>query len=275
MDIEAFTSNLNEFFTQIWDGFIGIAPNLLLALLTFGIGYFIARICQSLLRRFLQNLDRLFTSSRMRIEFRKVNLDRMAGFLGKAVFWIILVLSLTLATQILGLPVVTTWLNGLVQYLPDILIALAIIFLGIIGSTLLRDLITTASGKAGLVYGTVLGRITQYGLLFITIMIAADQVGVNIGFMTEVIDILLAAVLFGAALAFGLGARTSVSNILGSYYLQSRYKVGQTIRIAGTEGRIIQITPTMVIIESGEGQITIPAKKFNELISKLIIKEGS
>ena len=274
MSFEELLSNFGEFFTQFKADLFAILPNIIFAIGIVLIGLLVARLLQSLLRRFINNLDRFLSSGKMRIELRQINLERSARLLGKIAFWVIFIIFLTFATQVLGLPVITTWLDGIVRYLPDILIAVIIVFLGIMGGALLRDLITTATGKAGLIYGNVLGRIVQYSILLITILIAADQVGVNIEFLTEVLDILLAAILFGAALAFGLGAKTSVRNILASYYLQNRYEVGQIIKIGTIEGRIIQITPTAVILESGDGQVAIPAKKFSEMTSTLVTREG-
>ena len=83
----------------------------------------------------------------------------------------------------------------------------------------------------------------------------------------------IGALLFGAALAFGFGAKTSVKNILSSYYLQKIYKVGDKVRIGEKEGRIIEITPLSVILDSSEGQICIPAQEFNQESSVLLSKE--
>jgi small-conductance mechanosensitive channel len=79
--------------------------------------------------------------------------------------------------------------------------------------------------------------------------------------------------LFGAALSFGLGAKTSVSNILASYYLHNTYKEGDTVRINNIEGKIIHINSTSVILNTPDGQVSIPAKDFNEYVSVLIKKD--
>ena len=122
-------------------------------------------------------------------------------------------------------------------------------------------------------HGKWLGKIAHYTIVIIAILIAVDQVGINITVLANFIDIFLAALLFGAAFAFGLGARTSVSNILASYYVQNRYHPGQIVRIGEIEGEIIQLAPTSVIIETSQGQVTVPARKFSEETSTLLKKE--
>jgi len=87
--------------------------------------------------------------------------------------------------------------------------------------------------------------------------------------LINLINIVLGATLFGGALAFGLGARVSVSNILAAYYLKSLYREGQQVKINDIEGQILQLTPTSVLLETSEGQVTIPAKEFSEKASTL------
>jgi len=134
-------------------------------------------------------------------------------------------------------------------------------------------MIKSGTFKAGISNSYALGEITRYIILVITIIIAINQIGIDISFLTHLLYIVLAALLFGAALAFGLGAKTSVSNILASYYISRTYSEGNIIRIGEHEGRIIKITSTSVFLETESGQVIIPAKEFNENKSILIEKE--
>lgn len=265
---------LGNLLVQFKENMITNIPNLIFAIFIILIGLLIARLLQAVVNRFITNLDRFIISGKLRSRIQHLRLERSARLFGKIVFWIITVFFLTAATEVLGLPIFTAWLSGLVKYLPNLLIAAIIVFLGIIGGKLLRDVISTASDTAGLAYGTMLGRIAQYAILILTALIAADQIGIDMGILSGVIDIVLGAILLAAALAFGLGARTSVSNILASYYLQHQYKEGHTIKIEDIEGQIIQITPTAVILETSEGQVSVPAKKFSEVTSLLRKNKG-
>jgi small-conductance mechanosensitive channel len=264
--------DLNEMFKQLVENIITNIPNFIFAIIIIIIGIIIARLLQALVKNLIARLDRFIVRGKLGSKFKNLRFERSARLMGRIVFWIIVVFFLTAATEVIGLPIFTAWLSGLVKYLPNILIAVIIVFLGIIGGKLLRDIVSSASGTAGIAYGSMLGRITQYSVLFLTILIAADQIGIDIGILSGVIDIILGAILFAAALAFGLGARTSVSNILASYYLQNQYQEGQMIKIEDVEGQIIQIMPTAVILDTSEGQVFIPAKKFSEVNSILLKK---
>jgi hypothetical protein len=141
-----------------------------------------------------------------------------------------------------------------------------------IGGMLLRDIITAAV-SANILYGTILGKLTQYAIVMISVFIAIDHIGIEISFLTSMVLIFSAAVFFGSALAFGLGARPFVSNILASYYLQKIYKTGQIVKLGEMKGKIIQITPIALILETSEGQVYIPAKMFDEMTSLLSREE--
>jgi small-conductance mechanosensitive channel len=247
-------------------------PKLIMGLIVLLIGYLIARIVQSLVRRFIEYLDRIINNN-LNNRLLQVNLSSSRTFIARTFFWIIIFFFVTLFTEIIGLPVITSWLAGLGEYLPNILAGVVVIFFGIIFSRLISDLIRNASFKAGISNSQTLGKAARYIILVITIIIAINQIGVDISFLTHLMYILLGVLLFGAALAFGLGAKTSVSNILASYYISHTYSEGNLIRIGEHEGRIIKITSTSVFLETESGQVIIPAKEFNEQKSILIEKK--
>jgi hypothetical protein len=82
--------------------------------------------------------------------------------------------------------------------------------------------------------------------------------------------VVVGTVLAGAGLAFGLGARTAVSNIISSHYVAQAYRVGQTVRVAGLEGKLLETTPTAVFLAGPEGRVMVPAKAFSEHASVLV-----
>jgi small-conductance mechanosensitive channel len=101
-------------------------------------------------------------------------------------------------------------------------------------------------------------------------IVAFDQLGIQVTFLTVLAAIVTGSLLGGAALAFGLGARTAVSNIIASHYLLKIYRVGHHVRVGGFEGRIVDITPTAVVIATADGQAVVPAKEFSERASLLL-----
>lgn len=261
--VEDFSNLLAQFKQEL----IAILPNFISALLVLLVGIVFARFIKALATRFIKKLPKIIPNKKFQSKISRMRPERTANLIGNILFWMILFFFLTAATEILGLPVITAWLSGIVKYLPNILIAVLIVFLGIVGGTIARDLLITTANTAGVTYGNVMGKLVQYAILFISILISIEQIGIDTAVLSGLIYIVLGAILFGAALAFGLGARTSVSNILASHYLQDRYREGQTIRLGELEGEISEITATAVIIRTPAGEACIPAKEFSETAS--------
>jgi len=272
MEFEELLKNLNQILFDFKVSFLAFLPKFIFALIVFLIGYLIARLVQFLTKRFIKGTNRFITNEKIKKHLQRKHLEQSSVFIGKTLYWIIIIIFITISSEIMGIPVVTAWLSGIVQYLPNIFAAVIIVFIGIIGGRITADIILSATIKSGISYGGVLSKIAQYTILLITILIAIDQIGIDITLVTIEISIILASLLFGAALSFGLGAKTSVSNILASYYIHSTYQEGNIIKINNIEGKIIQISTTAVILDTPEGQVSIPAKEFNEQTSVLIKK---
>jgi len=269
-----YQKSINDFIAiaeKIRDDFIAFLPKLVFAIIVLLIGYFVARLVKVLVRKFLRYLNKVI-NEQLKARFLNVDLASSANFIARVFYWLIFVVTITLVTEIIELPVITVWLSELVQYLPNLLAAIIIIIVGLVVGKLVADVISTAADRTGIIYGEVLGKISRYAIILISIVIAIDQVGINIDFLTNLVDIVLAAILFGAGLAFGLGAKTSVSNILAAYYVMKSYREGDTIRIGDIEGKIIRINPTHVILATQDGQTMIPTKQFSESQSTLIKK---
>lgn len=191
---------------------------------------------------------------------------------GAFVFWVVLIFVVAAAMEMLGLPVVTASLNRVAYYLPNVLVALVVVFTGIILGKLVGGAVSRLAASAGLAAGTTVGAIARGTVILVAIVVALEQVGIRAVILVIIVAIVIGTTLAGAGLAFGLGARTAVSNIIASYYVAQAYRVGQTVRIAGVEGQIVQTTPTAVLLATPHGRLLVPAKHFSEEVSTLLME---
>jgi len=260
--------HINSMLEKLWNDFLALVPNILISLLVLGVGYLLAYLVKYLVKRFIGYVGKLVSR-----RFNNVDLGQAGTFIGMAFFWLIIFSSILLITDILGLTILTNWFESILKYVPNVLAAILIIFAAIIIGNFIAGLINSVGNRVGLNYNKTLGKVIQFIILFTAIIIAIDQVGIEITFLINIINIVLAALLFGAALAFGLGARTSISNILGAFYVRKMYKEGDEVQIGKIKGTITKIDQGNVILNSEEGQVAIPAKEFNETKSFLINKK--
>ena len=139
-----------------------------------------------------------------------------------------------------------------------------------LGGHFLRDLILSAAASAGVAYGAALARLGQMAIFVVSVLVAVDQAGLNVSFLTSILLLVLGSGLLGAVLTFALGARTTVANILACHYLQKTYKLGHRVRVGGFQGEIVEITATTVVLEAEEGRVSVPASVFGEETSVLL-----
>ncbi|WP_373493331.1 mechanosensitive ion channel family protein [Aquiflexum sp.] len=262
----------NLFMEDIVAGLSILLPRILLALGILLAGYLIGRLVEKMVRRFILYLNKSI-NLRLQSSLLNVDLASSAWFISKTFFWVILITSLLFCLQILDLTFSGLWFEKIMTYLPNVIVAVIIIFVGIIFGRLLGDLTRSAATKTGLVNGGFLGNMVRYLLLLIAIVIAIGQIGVDIAFLTNLITIILVSLLFGASLAFGLGAQTSVSNILGAYYVRKSYSLGNEIEVNGQQGVIVKMTDYSVTIETKTGLANIPAREFNDKTVMIIKKK--
>jgi small-conductance mechanosensitive channel len=185
-------------------------------------------------------------------------------------FWLVFVFFIAIAMETLGLPVVTASLSRVAYYLPNVLVALVTVMAGIVVGRVAGSAAARAASSAGTAFGATIGATVRGTVILVAIVVAMEQVGVQADILVVVIAIVVGATLAGAGLAFGLGARTAVSNIIASYYVSQTYRVGQMIRVAGVDGEIVQTTPTAVFIAGPHGRVMVPAKHFSEEASILL-----
>lgn len=186
------------------------------------------------------------------------------------VFWLVLLFFVAAALESLGLEVVSGVVNRLAYYLPNVLGAVVVLVGGAVLAKVLRGLATTAAKSAGIVRADEVGRLARWGVLLIASVVALDQVGVDAQLLVILLAVVVGASVGGASLAFGLGARRSVANIIASYYLRQTYRVGQRIRVGDVVGTILRTTPTGVLLDTGDGQALVPAGRFSEEVTVLL-----
>lgn len=261
---------LAEFQVRLFD----FAPRLAAAVGIFVFGLLLARLARRLTSRLISNIYRLVPHKKPRERLHRLLAESsVAGVVAATVFWIFIFFFLTASTEALGMEVVTAWLSGVMEYLPKVLTAVLIGFTGFIAGGLLRDIVAAATVSMGIQYGEAVGKLSQFAVLVVSLLIAVDLVGIDVSLVSGFIVILLGAILLAAALAFALGAQTSVSNILAAHYLQKVYSVGQTVEVGEVKGEIVQILPTALLLKSAGSRILVPAKTFSESISVMTPKE--
>jgi hypothetical protein len=119
----------------LWERFVNFLPSLLGSLLVFVAGWIVAvalgKVVEHLVK--LIKVDDLMEKAGTKSRFKKAGVElNVAKFFGGLVKWFLILVFLMAATDILKLTQVTAFLNSIVLYLPNVIVAaiiLAVAFL--------------------------------------------------------------------------------------------------------------------------------------------------
>lgn len=269
VEIQEWTATLTESVTRVALQILDYLPLVLGAIVLLLVGLGVARLLRYATRKIAERtVARLARTRPMDTRVQQPRSYSAApAIAGRLVYWVVLLFFVLAASELLNLELLSSLLGGITAYIPRLLAGLLILFLGLWFAELTRAVLRRSAARMGIEQSDVLGRLGQALVLLIVFSIAAGQVGIDNTLLTALVAILF-GVLFGAiALAFSLGARTMVANLLAAQSLVQTYSAGDVIRIDGVEGRILRITHTSLVLETAEGQTLIPAKRFSEVES--------
>jgi len=253
-----------EFTTQI----IAFAPLLAGTVAVLIVGWFVAHILRIATRKLIRGLDSILQGAAPDEGARQLKIRRSyAVIAGNVVFWIVFIFFIAAAANMLGWKMLSNWMDNVVVYLPSLISGLLIILAGFVLSNLVKAGVISTASSAGMAQGDVLGRVAQMVVIFTTLVIGIEQIGINVDFLTNVLIVIIGVLLAGAALAFGLGARSLVANIIGAQQLRKHCRTGEQMLSGDVEGSIVEVTQTCIVLDTEYGRTVIPAKLFQEQVS--------
>jgi len=135
-----------------------------------------------------------------------VHLDP-AGVLGKVVYWFILLIFLVPAADALGLPAVSNILNTLVAYIPNVFVAILVLFLGTLAATFVADIVRGATASANIGNPSIFAGIARWAIIGFSALVALEQLKIAPDLINELFGAMVAAVAIAFGLAFGLGGQ--------------------------------------------------------------------
>lgn len=248
-------------------------PNLASAVTLLVIGLLLAWLTKWLLIRLSAALDRLVHA----VGIRSVPILRDWPFgviLAWLAFWLIILFFVTAAVDSLGLPGLANWLDRVINNLPVFFVAALCVVAGVILGNYVRHRIQARANSSGMRQAEVLGTTLKAIIVTFAVITGLSQLGLDVSLFEQVLVIITAAVVASIALAFGLGAGPSLSNVISGRYVRKTYEVGQRIQINNIEGEILELLPTGVVLDTEIGRTFIPARLFDENASVLLDNEG-
>lgn len=249
----------NSFFSKL--------PNFLGAIVLFIVGWLIAKLVASIVRKFLRRIKidalgeklneiELVEKSNVRIVPSKI--------LSKIVYYVVFLIFIIAGTDVLGMPEVSNLVSSVINYIPTLISALLFLIIGLLVCDFLRKTILTTCKSLGIPSAGMISSFIFYFLLINVVLVALGQAGIDTDFIASNISIILGGVVLAFGLGYGLASRSIFSNMLASFYDKDKFKVGDKITYAGRTGSVIDITRSSIILRTETGKLIVPLHKISQ-----------
>ena len=163
-----------------------------------------------------------------------VQLDA-AGLLGKLVYWFVFLIFLVPAVNALGLTTVSELIGRIVGYLPNVFVAILVLFLGTLAATFVADIIRGAAASTRIGNANVFASIARYAILGFAALVALEQLQIAPALIQILFTAIVGAAALAFGLAFGLGGRESAQRLLS--------RGESSLTTAATQAQISQSQP--------------------------------
>jgi small-conductance mechanosensitive channel len=196
---------------------VDLLPSILGALLVLLVGWLVARLLKAALTRLLVavRLERFSQRTGLSRFLSRGDIKHsLADVLGTVLFWLVLLFFVYLAADVLNLTLVQDALNRIIWFVPDLVAAVVIVIIGVVLASLAKGVVSVAAGNSRLAHQELLARVVQYLVIFFAVAMALEELGVATPILVNSVLIIIAAIAFGFALAFGLGSKDLAARIV-------------------------------------------------------------
>lgn len=204
---------INSVLTRFWFRFINFLPDFFGGLLILIAGFIFAGILKKLILTvftFLK-IDSLLQKAKL---LGRAEVKLWEEIIAEIVKWTVVILFLIPTLEIWGLSRATAVLNQFLFYLPNVIVAVVVGFVGVIIANLAADLVRHSIATAGAASAATIAVAAKSTVLFFTLLIALNQLGVAQDLIRILFTGIVAMLALAGGLAFGLGGKDLAKEIL-------------------------------------------------------------
>lgn len=262
---------LLESFENLLNSIITAAPKVAVGIVLIVLGLVAAKLVEIVLRMILVRVrfDSLVEKTGVDKALQRIGLrQQLDVFLPRLAYFLVIFLLAKTASDALDLAAISNAIGAFFSYLPNIVAALLLLILGSTVGQFAGQTVTQAAESSGIDFAPALGKLVSGLIIFVVAMMAIAQLKID----TDMVRIVTSFILGGGALAFGLafglGTRDIVRNIVAGFYARKFLAIGKNMEIAGRSGVLTAITATHAILESEGHDISVANSTFLDQVSK-------
>lgn len=218
--IDTLTETTVRSLQNFWDIVMGFIPSLIGALVILIIGLVIATGLRSLVERLINavKLDNLLRQVGVHTYTERAGIHmNSAKFFGALVYWFFVIVFVLAATDTLGLVQVSQFLNGVLNYIPNVVVAVLILLVSFVLGNFLKSLVRASVMGARLHASKFLGVFTWWIVVIVGLGAALQQLQVAdlvVAFINYLVIGIVAMLAIAGGIAFGLGGKEYAAHVL-------------------------------------------------------------
>jgi hypothetical protein len=241
----------------------GVIPNIIGAILVLVLGWIITKIVLVILKRVLKltKVDRITELINEKDLFGTTDIKfNVSSVITGFVKWILYLVFLIVASDIMDWKIVSVEIGNLLRYLPKLFSALALLMIGLYIANFLKKAIFGLFESFDLAGSKLVSNLVFYVIAVIIVITALNQAGIDTSVITNNVTIILASFLAAVAIGFGFGSKEVVGDLLRSFYARRNYEVGQKIHLNDVTGTIESIDNITMTLKTTTGKTVLPIK---------------
>jgi len=219
--IDMFLDTTREFLHQI----AAFLPRLALALAVVAVGWLFAKAVRFAVEKGLRAVNFNVLTERAGtdhfLQQGGLRGDTTTIF-GLFAYWVVILATLIIAFNGLGLTYITDLLQRVELFLPKVLVAMLVVVFGSYFARFIGEAVNTYCVDAQIADADILGKIARYLIMTFVVMIALSQVEVGGDIVQRTFLIILGGLVLALALAFGLGGKDWAGAMLERWWPQRK-----------------------------------------------------
>jgi hypothetical protein len=206
-------------------------PRLLAMVIFFVVGWVLAWLVKISLRRVLSwvRFNALFVRGGVSHVLTHAALPTPTEMIARLAFWVLWIAFILMGLDALQIPALQQEISGLFGVLPQIIVAVIILFAGILIANFVSRAALLAAINANSPSPRLISALVRFIIIALAVTMALERIGLGRGVVLIAFTTFFGAFMLGLALAFGLGGRDLARQLLERRFLQEKKEEDQGI----------------------------------------------
>lgn len=256
-----------ESLTKVWFEISSIFPNIIGTLVIVILGWFFTKILIRIIRKVLvmakvHKIDDAVNQIEI-VEGKNLNFNtvKVISLFIKMLIYIMLAI---MASDILGMQIISQEISNFLGYLPQLFSALIIFMAGLLLANMAKNGIKSLFESMEISGAKIISQLVFIIFLVFISITALDQAGVDTEIISNNVSFIIGGFILTIVLAVGFGAQKIVGDLLKTFYIRKTYEIGQKIAFKNIKGTVESIDGISMTLKTDQGKIVVPISEITD-----------